>query len=217
MSKSMRRQVIGYGIAGLALASVLLLSGWLFLSELLGTQNLWSPDGSHPESPLLLWLHVASDLLIGLSYLAISATLIYLVYGSRRMIPFQWMFLLFGLFIVACGGTHLMHVVRFWTPAFWLSASVQAVTVVASLGTALALPPLIPKVLGLARSAQVSEERRQRLRESEERFRGLVENLQVGVLLQGPRGEILLSNRAALNLLILEEDQLVGNISFDLD
>ncbi len=83
MSRSAQRQVTSYGIAGLALASVLLLSGWLFLSELLGTENLRSPDESHPESPLLLWLHVASDLLIGLSYLAISATLIYLVYGSR--------------------------------------------------------------------------------------------------------------------------------------
>jgi PAS domain S-box-containing protein len=217
MSRSARHQVIGYGIVGSVLASVLLLSGWLFLSALLATDNLRSPDESHPESPLLLWLHVASDLLIGLSYLAISATLIYLVYRSRRMIPFHWMFLLFGLFIVACGGTHIMHVIRFWTPAFWLSSSVQAVTVVASLGTALALPPLIPKVLDLARSAKVSEERRQRLRESEERFRGLVENLQVGVLLQGSRGEILLSNRAALNLLGLEEDQLLGKTSVDLD
>jgi PAS domain S-box-containing protein len=217
MSRSTRHQVAGYGIVGSVLASVLLLSGWLSLSALLATDNLRSPDESHPESPLLLWLHVASDLLIGLSYLAISATLIYLVYRSRRMIPFHWMFLLFGLFIVACGGTHIMHVIRFWTPAFWLSSSVQAVTVVASLGTALALPPLIPKVLDLARSAKVSEERRQRLRESEERFRGLVENLQVGVLLQGSRGEILLSNRAALNLLGLEEDQLLGKTSVDLD
>ena len=217
MSRSARHQVIGYGIVGSVLASVLLLSGWLFLSALLATDNLRSPDESHPESPLLLWLHVASDLLIGLSYLAISATLIYLVYRSRRMIPFHWMFLLFGLFIVACGGTHIMHVIRFWTPAFWLSSGVQAVTVVASLGTALALPPLIPKVLDLARSAKVSEERRQRLRESEERFRGLVENLQVGVLLQGSRGEILLSNRAALNLLGLEEDQLLGKTSVELD
>ena len=214
---SKRRQVIGYSIAGAVLASVLLLSGWMFLSPLLTTNNLRSPDEYHPESAVLLWLHLASDLLIGLSYLAILATLIYLVYGSRRMIPFNWMFLLFGLFIIACGGTHIMHVVKFWTPAFWLSASVQAVTVVASLGTALALSPLIPKVLDLARSAKVSEERRQRLRESEERFRGLVENLQVGVLLLGPRGEILLSNRAALNLLGLEEDQLLGKTSFDLD
>nr|CAA9441441.1 MAG: Sensor histidine kinase [uncultured Rubrobacteraceae bacterium] len=110
-----------------------------------------------------------------------------------------------------------MHVVRLWTPAFWLSASVQAVTVVASLGTALALPPLIPKVLDLARSAKVSEERRQRLQESEERFRSLVENLQVGVLLHGPQAEILLSNWTALNLLCLKEDQLVGKTYFDVD
>jgi PAS domain-containing protein len=37
----------------------------------------------------------------------------------------------------------------------------------------------------------------------------------VGVLLQGPRAEILLSNPAALELLGLTEDQLLGKTSFD--
>jgi hypothetical protein len=85
------------------------------------------------------------------------------------------MFLLFGLFIVACGGTHFIHVVRWWTPAFLPSAIVQVVTVLASVGTAVALPPLIPKVRHLVQSAKVSEERRRRLEESEERFWGLIE------------------------------------------
>ena len=217
MLRVTRHQVVGYGAIGLILASVLLLLGWVALSTLLASGSLNTPDESHPESPLLLGLHIMSDSLIGLSYLAISATLIYMVYGTRRMIPFHWMFLLFGLFIVACGGTHIMHVVRFWTPAFWLSAGIQAITVVASVGTAVALPPLIPGVRDLIRSAKVSEERRQRLEESEERFRGLVENLQVGVLLQSPRAEILLSNQAALDLLGLTEDQLLGKTSRDLD
>lgn len=48
---------------------------------------------------------------LGIAYLAISGTLVYLVYRARRDIPFRWMFLAFGLFIVACGGTHFMEVV----------------------------------------------------------------------------------------------------------
>lgn len=52
------------------------------------------------------------------------------------------------------------------------------------------------------------------LRESEERFRTLIGDLHVGVLLQGPQSEILLSNQAALDLLGLTEDQLLGKTSF---
>jgi two-component system sensor histidine kinase/response regulator len=50
---------------------------------------------------------------------------------------------------------------------------------------------------------------------SEEKFRQMVFNMRVGVLLQGPKAEILLSNPAALELLGLTEDQLVGKTSFD--
>src|SRR5690349_12315219 len=51
--------------------------------------------------PALVWTHVTADSLIGLAYLAISATLTYLVYKARRDIPFHWIFLAFGLFIIA--------------------------------------------------------------------------------------------------------------------
>ncbi len=60
--------------------------------------------GSSP----LVWSHVITDSLIGVSYLAISITLAYFVYRGRREIPFHWMFLAFGLFIV--GLMHLMEV-----------------------------------------------------------------------------------------------------------
>ncbi|MFO0556156.1 MAG: PAS domain S-box protein [Polyangiaceae bacterium] len=46
-------------------------------------------------------------------------------------------------------------------------------------------------------------------------FRTLVEELRVGVLVQGPRAEILSSNRAALELLGLDDAQLLGMTSFD--
>src|SRR3712207_791187 len=130
-----RRRTMGYGAVGVAVALMLLVV-WIASAELLEVTGFEPLAEAHPESPWLLSLHMMSDALIGLSYVAISATLVYLVYGARRMLPFQWVFLLFGLFIVACGGTHLMHVARFWTPAFWASAGVQGLTVVASVGTA---------------------------------------------------------------------------------
>jgi len=55
------------------------------------------------------------------------------------------------------------------------------------------------------------------LRESEERFRTLVRDLQVGVILQGPRAEIIMANRAAPEMLGLSADQLMRKTSFDPD
>jgi PAS domain S-box-containing protein len=53
------------------------------------------------------------------------------------------------------------------------------------------------------------------LERSEALFRTLIEDLRIGVLVQGPSAEILVSNRAALELLGLDEAQLLGRTSFD--
>ena len=55
------------------------------------------------------------------------------------------------------------------------------------------------------------------LKENEEKYRNLIKDMQVGVLLQGPNAEILMSNPKALELLGLSEDQLLGKTSFDPD
>ena len=54
------------------------------------------------------------------------------------------------------------------------------------------------------------------LRESEERFRTLVENLHVGVALMGPRAEILFANKAALEIFELSEEDVLGRTSEEL-
>ncbi len=112
----------------------------------------------------LIWLHVLTDSVIFLSYAAISVVLAYLVYRTRRGMPFSWMFLAFGTFIIACGFTHLMEVIVLWKPLYWLSGDVKLITAVASLITAVALPPLVPKVEAMVQMAKLSEARSQILR-----------------------------------------------------
>jgi len=120
----------------------------------------------HPHGYCYLWqpglvgAHVVSDGLIGLSYIAISATLIYLVWRARRLLPFSWMFVSFGVFIVACGATHLIEIWTLWKPVFWLAADAKIVTAIASVATAIVLPPQLPKVLDVLQAAHVSEQRR---------------------------------------------------------
>jgi light-regulated signal transduction histidine kinase (bacteriophytochrome) len=122
-----------------------------------------------PHGHCYLWdtglvrLHLVTDALIWLSYVSISVTLAYLVYRSRRDMPFHWMFLAFGLFIIACGFTHFMEIVTLWKPVYWMSGYVKLITAVASVATALALPPVVPRVLAMLASAKVSEERRKRV------------------------------------------------------
>ena len=52
-------------------------------------------------------------------------------------------------------------------------------------------------------------------KEAEKKYRTLVAELHVGVLIQSPTSEIILSNKSALELLGLTEDQLLGKTPFD--
>jgi hypothetical protein len=126
------------------------------------------------RNPGLVWTHVAADMLIGIAYLAISVTLGYLVHKARRDIPFPWILLAFGLFIVACGGTHFMEVVTIWIPVYVLSATVKVFTVVGSLTTAIVLPFMVPRVLTLIQQEKISEQVTAELRASEERKEALL-------------------------------------------
>jgi signal transduction histidine kinase len=116
----------------------------------------------------LIVLHLVSDGLIWLSYVAISLTLVYLVYRTRREIPFSWMFLAFGTFIIACGFTHFMEMIVLWKPVYWLAGGVKVITAIASVITAIALPPQLPKIHQMILAEKVSEERRRRLQQKNE-------------------------------------------------
>jgi signal transduction histidine kinase len=146
--------------------SVLLLAAGISLS--LGTKgsDFFMPHAHcYLFNKDLMLLHGGSDMLIGLAYVAISATLVWLVYRARHNLPFHWMMLAFATFIVACGATHFMEV---WTlndanPRYWLSGWVKLITAVASVTTALVLPPLVPRILALMEAARQSAENRGKL------------------------------------------------------
>src|SRR6185369_16187224 len=111
----------------------------------------------------LLSLHMVSDLLIGLSYVGISMMLWYMVRRFKRHLPFHWIYIAFGVFIVACGITHFMEVVVLWFPYYWVAGIIKAVTAIASVGTAVALPSLVPKTVELVQTAKTSAELRRNL------------------------------------------------------
>jgi hypothetical protein len=73
---------------------------------------LWLPE--------LLWANVVSDALIAFAYLTIPVTLVYFI-RKRRDLPFDWMFGAFGVFILACGSTHVLDIWTIWHPDYWLA------------------------------------------------------------------------------------------------
>jgi len=117
-------------------------------------KNLFSPSGFMPHGYCYLWrpnlilLHAVSDSLIAVAYLSIPITLVYFI-RKRKDLPFHWMFVLFGVFILACGATHGMEVWTLWHATYWLSGFIKLVTALASVPTAILLVGLIPHALAL--------------------------------------------------------------------
>lgn len=137
-------------------------------------RNLIFPGGFMPHGFCYLWtpdligLHAMSDSLIALSYLSIPITLVHFA-RKRRDIPFTWMFLCFGAFVVACGGTHLMEVWTIWFPSYWLAGEVKAVTACFSVATAILLIQLTPRALALPATQWLIEINRKLTWEVEQR------------------------------------------------
>jgi signal transduction histidine kinase len=109
---------------------------------------LWRPE--------LVWTHAISDALIGAAYFSIPVALAYLV-SRRPDVAFSWMFWAFAVFILACGTTHFFAIWTLWVPDYGAEALIKAVTAAASVATAVALWPLLPKALALPSPAQLRE------------------------------------------------------------
>jgi hypothetical protein len=98
ISEPQRRdwRMLSYGAALLAPAAVLLVAWPRLASNLFANgfaEQMFMPHGMcYLWVPQLYFMHVSSDLLIGLSYVAISSTLIYLIYRARHDIPFHGSF-----------------------------------------------------------------------------------------------------------------------------
>lgn len=109
---------------------------------------LWTPG--------VLWMHVLPDILIAMAYFTIPFVLLF-VARRRRDLPFNWLLVWFGVFIVACGVTHVMDVWNVWHTEYWIEGFVKIITAVASVPTALFLWRSMPEILALPSQRQLRE------------------------------------------------------------
>src|SRR3984957_16965018 len=122
-------------------------------------RNLFSSDFMghgfcYRWNPEIVWLHAVSDGLITLAYAFIPLALVYFV-RKRRDLPFHWIFFMFGVFIFGCGTTHAMEIWTLWHGTYRLAGVIKAITAAASLATAAALVPMIPRALLLPSPSQL--------------------------------------------------------------
>jgi PAS domain S-box-containing protein len=176
--------------------------------------RLFSTSGFEPHGCCLLWdtrliaTYVVSDLLIGLSYLIIAGTLGYLLFRSRRTIPFSSVLLAFGTLILASGAMHFVDVLTLWVPTYWFAGSMKAVTAVAAVLTAFMLPAWIPRALAMVDSANVEAAAAVTLRESVGGFRDSTRYSAIGHALVALDGRFLEVNDALARIVGLTPEEL---------
>ncbi|MCR9129021.1 MAG: ATP-binding protein [Alphaproteobacteria bacterium] len=136
---------------------------------------LWRPE--------ILWLHVGSDAVIALAYFSIPVAMT--IFARRRPdLAYRPVVGLFIAFILLCGLTHLASIWTVWTPDYFLEGALKALTALASVATAIALWPLLPRALALpsrdrleAANAQLRDENTRRA-EAEDQLRKLASTLE---------------------------------------
>jgi PAS domain S-box-containing protein len=150
--------------------------------------------------------------------------------SKRRDLKFGWVYWSFGIFILACGLTHILSIYTLWVPVYGIEGLVKAATAVASIATAGMLWPLLPKLLAIpspfelrqVQEALKEEEEKgrdseqllqqfrqaqQALRESMARLTAVVETAVDGFILIDARGRILLFNPACERLFGYRADE----------
>jgi PAS domain S-box-containing protein len=126
-----------------------------FLNTLLSATAFMPHGHCYFWTKSLVALHAASDALIVLAYYSIPLTLIYYV-RRRKDIMFNWIFVCFAVFIMACGTTHLLEIWNIWHANYWLSGSIKAITAIASVPTAILLVKLVPQALAIPGTEQLN-------------------------------------------------------------
>jgi PAS domain S-box-containing protein len=205
---------------------------WAFFERLLDS-SMFSPHGiCLLWEPELIWLHVVSDALIATAYFSIPFALAIFV-SKRRDLKFGWVYWAFGVFILACGLTHVLSIYTLWVPIYGIEGLVKAATAAASVLTAGMLWPLLPKLLSIPSAFELQQvqaalkeeeiksrdseqllgqirETQRALRESMARLTAVVETAVDGFILIDAQGRILLFNPACERLFGYSADEVMN-------
>ncbi len=178
--------------------------------------------------PDLIWTNVIMDGLIAASYVVIFACLFWIV-AQLRSTPqtraYLWVFVAFGVFIVACAATHLMEVVTIWWPVYRLSVAFKLACAAASIITAVLFARAAPKIIASigqfletlsqsqrAHAADVTERVKVegRARNTEARLQAILDGVAECIVTIDAEGIIISVNPAVVKTFEYDAAELVG-------
>lgn len=108
-------------------------------------------------TPGLLWTMVLADALTVVAYFSIPAFIVTFV-RQRRDLQYRWVWIASGVLVFgSCGTGHLWDVWVTWVPDYYAHAAIKVFTAVVSLGSAVVLWPLLPRLLAIPSSRQLQE------------------------------------------------------------
>ena len=143
---------------------------------------------------------------------------------KRKDLAFNWIFILFAAFILACGTTHIIDVWTVWTPNYGLEGVVKLFTGLISASTAVILWLLIPKALAIPTASDLEAVNLSLRREIdqknaakqvelqiEQRFKALVAGVKDYVIIMlDPTGNVTTWNPGAERILGYSEPEIIG-------
>jgi len=171
-------------------------------------------------SPVLLRLHVISDLLTALAYYSIPPIIVYFV-RQRKDLPYPGLAVMFAGFIVACGTTHLLSAITVWVPLYWLDGMVKAITAIISFATAVVMIWIVPRALALPTVAQLQAEIQQRktaeeaLRESEHKLASILDSVEAFIYIKDCNYQYQYANKPVRQLFGKALDDIIGKSDDD--
>jgi PAS domain-containing protein len=188
-------------------------------------------------NPVLLWTLVCSDTIIAISYFSIPFAILFFAH-KRPDVRNRGLLVLFGLFIVTCGITHLLDVVTIWRPSYWLSAFAKVVTAAFSLATAVIIWRVMPVALQAPSVQQlelakteletVNTELEQRVQARTEalaesnnlleteraQLRGLIDNIPDYIFIKDTNSIYQVCNKAVEVFFGVPESEIIGKTDF---
>jgi Cu+-exporting ATPase len=163
-------------LAPAATLGLVLVLPFLFMPGGMAIQGVRSQD----MSPTLMMVMALANASIAVSYFSIPVFLVAFTV-KRKDMPFSWVIVLFGAFIMACATTHVLHIVALWWRVDWWQASFDSICAVISASTAVVLWPILPKLLAIPSPTALRAVNRELEREKR-RLQGIQKELEAAKL-----------------------------------
>ncbi|QTH63562.1 PAS domain-containing protein [Psychrosphaera ytuae] len=155
--------------------------------------------------PHILWTNVISDLLIAAAYFSIPLAIV--IFSRRRPdIGYRPVFVLFSMFILMCGITHVFGIVTIWHGIYGWHGITKAITAAVSMMTAVYLYRILPELVGITTPKQVEGIKKELYSISEEHkflsmqveqqrlVQFMLDTMPIGACLLDKNFDVLLSN-----------------------